>query len=912
MFISLFTHILSFLCEQTINSNLTLRVRELSMSAVIICCFLLRSFQFRHSIIAFVVTMFGYGIVLIDGSIRENNYPSYVVSVIFCYYFIICILIIADGYMDERKQREHFSYNLKICNIVKTLSNIDITNWEHLTFNSQPNTLEHHLKNLVNRVQELRLYLPPALVQSQRNPDAIFLKSSLRQSNRLNASKGSTLMRDITGFPHENSELDLLNNNTLDQSALGHSIFNGGFAIRDVSILVIQIPFTTPLPSSISKGGNHINLNSLYSLHTEFIACILDCVDATDGVALVLGGSHLVVSWNAYATRDQHCYFACKCALTIHRKLSEQGIPIGHMAVTCGPCIIGGSGNNKVRTPIMIGGSVELALSLSQLNTTIGTSILISQDVFELIEPSFVVEIVDYVGYSHITRSKLDDGNGRIAIYELVSFKTPNRPIQLNKFDLLFKQAFVDLTNRKYVDAENRFLEYLNQSVYRRSSQSKQDPNIINDVSLSVSITMHKHPARLKQAIRLYKLSMYFKQNYTQTSWQCWEETSSLLMLPSNLSNLETFDYNLEEGPIDELSFFKNHTVKLREELARTYSPSSSTPSSPIETKKNDYHSYLNRSTSSELNPRTYTLSSTQTLLLQSFTNIRHENPVLLNYSFPKTDDREKRELPYPRLATIAPPILENRSTSPIIAPMDLFPINTVESHGTMEFSPSAMKRFVDCDGKIWKCSDIKLGEGAFGSVYLGMSQLGQLVAVKKMKANVDPKLQEEMLNEIRLLVKFRNDNIVSYLGSAVVSRCLIVILEYVSGGSLAYILEHFGPLPPSSVSQYSRHILRGLNYLHSNGVVHRDVKPANLLLDESGRCKLADFGTADHLNNIKKSVKGTPMYMAPEALKGCEYLPSSDIWSFGLTTLQLLTARLPWSIINRNENYLINKIYPV
>jgi serine/threonine protein kinase len=201
------------------------------------------------------------------------------------------------------------------------------------------------------------------------------------------------------------------------------------------------------------------------------------------------------------------------------------------------------------------------------------------------------------------------------------------------------------------------------------------------------------------------------------------------------------------------------------------------------------------------------------------------------------------------------------------------------------------------------------LGKGAFGCVYLGMNDIGKLVAIKELSVSLQVEHQEEMLKEIRLLSTFRHDNIVAYLGSAVVSKSLLIVMEYVSCGSLAFILSHFGKLPSSSVSQYSRHILRGLIYLHSHDVVHRDIKPANLLLDESGRCKLTDFGTADRFTTMKTDIKGTPMYMSPEALQG-KTVKASDIWSFGLTIMELLTGSTPWDTGGcPNPFYIMNMI---
>ena len=164
-------------------------------------------------------------------------------------------------------------------------------------------------------------------------------------------------------------------------------------------------------------------------------------------------------------------------------------------------------------------------------------------------------------------------------------------------------------------------------------------------------------------------------------------------------------------------------------------------------------------------------------------------------------------------------------------------------------------------------------------------------MAIKAMEIAADN--VEEYLNEIRLLQKYRHDNIVGYLGSAVVGAQLMIVMEYVPCGSLDKIIERFGSnLTLSSSRRYIRDILRGINYLHQHEVVHRDIKPENVLMTANGECKVADFGTAGKVNPEGESiVQGTPSYMAPEVFTGQSGLPS-DVWSFGVTALQLITAK--------------------
>ena len=112
--------------------------------------------------------------------------------------------------------------------------------------------------------------------------------------------------------------------------------------------------------------------------------------------------------------------------------------------------------------------------------------------------------------------------------------------------------------------------------------------------------------------------------------------------------------------------------------------------------------------------------------------------------------------------------------------------------------------------------------------------------------------------------------------------------MEYIACGSLETIVNTFGNIPEGTAVHYVRDIVRGLSYLHSHDVVHLDVKPANVLLDQQGRCKLADFGTAVALSDLMQSeVMGTPVYMAPERVTG-DTSALSDIWSLGITLAEV------------------------
>jgi class 3 adenylate cyclase len=192
---------------------------------------------------------------------------------------------------------------------------------------------------------------------------------------------------------------------------------------------------------------------------------------------------------------------------------------------------------------------------------------------------------------------------------------------------------------------------------------------------------------------------------------------------------------------------------------------------------------------------------------------------------------------------------------------------------------------------QIWYCSTKILGSGGFGDVFLGMSDTGMLVAIKRMEVEQDKKPQ--LMTEIKLLSRFKHQNIIRYYGTGLLADYVMVVMEYACT-TLSSILTCFGCLSTDTARGYTRDITVGLDYLHQQQVIHRDIKPENVLLNQEGVCKLADFGTAVHLSRSYQNsatITGTPHYMAPEMLRGLVG-KEGDVWALGVTLWQMLLGR--------------------
>eukprot|EP00756_Hemistasia_phaeocysticola_P013054 Hpha_TRINITY_DN15247_c6_g5::TRINITY_DN15247_c6_g5_i7::g.64913::m.64913 len=159
-----------------------------------------------------------------------------------------------------------------------------------------------------------------------------------------------------------------------------------------------------------------------------------------------------------------------------------------------------------------------------------------------------------------------------------------------------------------------------------------------------------------------------------------------------------------------------------------------------------------------------------------------------------------------------------------------------------------------------------------------------------------------ELVQEVTLMIALRHENVVSFLGCAVEGGHVLIVMEYLPGGSLQTMLRQFnGRIPTSCVKRYTRDMVTGLRFIHTKRIVHRDLKPANVLLTIEGSCKLADFGASAELKAMSKDTEsgetgpvGTPYYMPPEQARG-QASTASDMWSLGIIIVELLTGSQPW-----------------
>uniref|UniRef100_A0A8C1TPG7 non-specific serine/threonine protein kinase n=1 Tax=Cyprinus carpio TaxID=7962 RepID=A0A8C1TPG7_CYPCA len=191
------------------------------------------------------------------------------------------------------------------------------------------------------------------------------------------------------------------------------------------------------------------------------------------------------------------------------------------------------------------------------------------------------------------------------------------------------------------------------------------------------------------------------------------------------------------------------------------------------------------------------------------------------------------------------------------------------------------------------------IGEGSFGRVYKGRRKFsGQVVALKFIpKLGRSEKDLRSLKREIDIMRGLKHPNIVLLLDSFETEREVVVVTEYAEG-ELFQILEDDGSLPENQVCEIACQLVSALYYLHSHRILHRDMKPQNILLGKGGVVKLCDFGFARAMSVstlVLTSIKGTPLYMSPELVEEKPYDHSADLWSLGCILYELHTGAPPF-----------------
>ncbi|XP_041362169.1 serine/threonine-protein kinase 3-like isoform X2 [Gigantopelta aegis] len=194
-----------------------------------------------------------------------------------------------------------------------------------------------------------------------------------------------------------------------------------------------------------------------------------------------------------------------------------------------------------------------------------------------------------------------------------------------------------------------------------------------------------------------------------------------------------------------------------------------------------------------------------------------------------------------------------------------------------------------------------KIGRGSYGSVFKSLhKESGQVLAIKQVPVDTD---LQEIIKEISIMQQCDSPYIVKYYGSYFKNTDLWIVMEYCGAGSVSDIMRlRNKTLSEEEISTILSYTLKGLEYLHSRRKIHRDIKAGNILLNTEGHAKLADFGVAGQLTDTmakRNTVIGTPYWMAPEVIQEIGYDCVADIWSLGITALEMAEGKPPYGDIH-------------
>ncbi|MFS8016687.1 putative dual-specificity kinase TKL-Pl-4 family [Helianthus anomalus] len=240
------------------------------------------------------------------------------------------------------------------------------------------------------------------------------------------------------------------------------------------------------------------------------------------------------------------------------------------------------------------------------------------------------------------------------------------------------------------------------------------------------------------------------------------------------------------------------------------------------------------------------------------------------------------------------------KQTSPTTSNNVPIPSPSMPSNGHVKI-PTDGTDVWEIDVNLLKFED-KVASGTFGDLFKG-TYCSQEVAIKVLKPErVDADMVKEFTQEVFIMRKIRHKNVVQFIGACTQPMKLCIVTEFMAQGSIYnYLHKQNGSFKLPMILKIAIDISKGMSYLHQNNIIHRDLKTANLLMDEHGVVKVADFGVArvQTKTGVMTAETGTYRWMAPEVIEHRPYDHKADVFSFGVVLWELLTGEVPYKCLS-------------
>ena len=775
--------------------------------------------------------------------------------------------------------------------IAEALVKFDLETAEELVTNNRNVAMRESFEKLLANLRLYRPYLPATLFHGDEAEDAF---NPNRSQQHIQQEELPGLVISVEGTNQDNEASRARDEETLRQR------LEVGMRMRRGTLVMCMFEAFT------------VSLQECFNLAAPFAEVVLTEVAKWGGIVVDLKGPTVYCSWNTHLPCPRHAYHASRCCLALSCGLQSGKVsyPFTSFSAASGNLAIGSTGLDWQRAPFVYGSPLCQVDALSMLSRAINCRILITEAVFEAVRTQVPARLIDVIPEMPLStkapaamffnqanassrEASVMFSEDRIGVYELLE----KAPTHLS----LYSDAFIALRGNKGEFAVSLFMQFV--------TRNPEDP---------------QGGRLLKLAAAARESACFLPQPYVRelVGWSNFEDAAEGLV-PDEIGH-----------------FLRSHLDQRIAQLSNTVSKASPHAGGPA--KGEDLFDQLRKvshrkdpkktprdrrsmsvvtletSCGSEVTPLDQSLRLTQAESHEGTSASSCMDQAILDVEGSKWYKSDK--------------MLGNGSYGEVwlgmgedgalvamkwlraVIPMD----HTTEKSSAIKTDPCGIDSSDDSD--LIPTTDLLTSPPAsersnmhnpdpVRPVGLGVGDTTVSASVDTFKSeawepssqqlNIDAVEAEGVLDaikkEVELLSRLQHENIVSYLSLAVTDGCVVINMEYVPGGSLQNLLEQFGKLPMSSIRRYVKDIVKGLRYLHKMDVAHRDFKPANVLVQIDGQCKLSDFGASAIMGDVVgKKIVGTLIYMAPEACRG-EAGMESDIWSVGITTCQMITSALPF-----------------